>query len=404
MGFLKRSLTSLRRILRFLLYVLIFQVVLSIFLVLSPDAQRALIFLNTLVPGRVNGISKNLEPPSNYGLWSPLSLESETGSLKISTEDGETLGAWFISNPPDHANKQETRSTPSIVFLYCHGNAGSRAMSNRRKLYQYMLSLHPDAHILAFDYRGFGDSTGSPTQDGLLKDTRAAWNWLVNTRSIPPERIILVGQSLGTAVSHMFLSKEPGIHPRATVLLSPLVSIPDTAYHYIWAKLFLFPFPLMLFFDCDTMSNILREYIEDDFDVPKIVSQHYNSGIGHSAFGLGTREAPKLSKDHNTTIDFMPLVYVHGTSDLLVPYSHGKRLYQSELAQRQKADIKVTSLENMLVKNSEYPPESPSSHLIVHPLEKIAFITMRGYGHNDVNYDPLTFSVIKHALESFKVL
>jgi pimeloyl-ACP methyl ester carboxylesterase len=56
-------------------------------------------------------------------------------------------------------------------------------------------------HVLAFDYRGFGYSTGFPDENGLILDGIAAVNWAIDVANIPPERIVLVGQSLGTAVA-----------------------------------------------------------------------------------------------------------------------------------------------------------------------------------------------------------
>lgn len=54
---------------------------------------------------------------------------------------------------------------------------------------------------MTIDYRGFGHSTGSPTEAGLIADGTALVNWVLNTARIPPENIVILGQSLGTAVS-----------------------------------------------------------------------------------------------------------------------------------------------------------------------------------------------------------
>ena len=56
-------------------------------------------------------------------------------------------------------------------------------------------------HVLAVDYRGFGSSTGSPTERGIITDAIAIVNWALEVAKIPPERIVLLGQSLGTAVA-----------------------------------------------------------------------------------------------------------------------------------------------------------------------------------------------------------
>lgn len=56
-------------------------------------------------------------------------------------------------------------------------------------------------HVLAFDYRGFGHSTGSPTEEGLIVDAVCVMQWAIDVAKIPPSRIVLVAQSLGTAVA-----------------------------------------------------------------------------------------------------------------------------------------------------------------------------------------------------------
>lgn len=63
------------------------------------------------------------------------------------------------------------------------------------------MTTQQNAHLLTIDYRGFGHSTGSPTEAGLIADGVALMDWVLNVAKIPPERIVIVGQSLGTAVS-----------------------------------------------------------------------------------------------------------------------------------------------------------------------------------------------------------
>ncbi|KAK5004087.1 hypothetical protein LTR28_009360, partial [Elasticomyces elasticus] len=59
----------------------------------------------------------------------------------------------------------------------------------------------PNTHVLTIDYRGFGLSTGSPTEAGLITDGVALVNWVIDVAGIPPDRIVILGQSLGTAVA-----------------------------------------------------------------------------------------------------------------------------------------------------------------------------------------------------------
>ena len=141
-------------------------------------------------------------------------------------------------------------------MLFLHGNGGTRALRSRVQHYQAFASrLH--ANVLAPDYRGFGDSTGVPSETGLTVDVLAAWDWL-RARGAAPENILVVGNSLGTGVAVQFatalqeLGPERGSEsqlPRGVVLLAPFSSVGtllDT-YHILGivpllAPLRIFPF------------------------------------------------------------------------------------------------------------------------------------------------------------------
>jgi len=81
-----------------------------------------------------------------------------------------------------------------------HGNAGHVAQGWRKDTYR-ILAAQPNTHVLTIDYRGFGYSTGSPTEAGLITDGTVLVDWVLHTLGVPPERIVIMGQSLGTAVS-----------------------------------------------------------------------------------------------------------------------------------------------------------------------------------------------------------
>jgi abhydrolase domain-containing protein 12 len=81
-----------------------------------------------------------------------------------------------------------------------HGNAGHIAQGWRPDTYRN-LALQPNTHVVTIDYRGFGHSTGSPTEVGLIADGTTLANWVLQTAQIPADRIVILGQSLGTAVA-----------------------------------------------------------------------------------------------------------------------------------------------------------------------------------------------------------
>lgn len=87
------------------------------------------------------------------------------------------------------------------LLLYFHGNSATIAQERRCEEYRsYSAGASDKVFILAFDYRGFGRSSGVPSEQGLMSDAKAVVDWALNTARIPPQRIVLLGHSLGTAV------------------------------------------------------------------------------------------------------------------------------------------------------------------------------------------------------------
>jgi len=153
----------------------------------------------------------------------------KTHNVPIHTADNETLGAWFtfadpfyathkahllgpsggptsnLSSPRDSRDdliRAALRAHPTILFL--HGTTGTRAMRIRVQHY-LAFAARLRANVLAPDYRGFADSTGTPSEAGVVLDARAAWDWL-RVRGAPPASVLVVGSSLGTGVAVQFAS------------------------------------------------------------------------------------------------------------------------------------------------------------------------------------------------------
>lgn len=106
--------------------------------------------------------------------------------VTLSTEDGETLDAWFVP-----AGQQRA------VLLFAHGNVGNIGdrLASLEQFHRLGLS------VLIFDYRGYGRSTGTPTEAGTYRDAEAAWHYLVDQRRVPSQHIVVFGRSLGGAVA-----------------------------------------------------------------------------------------------------------------------------------------------------------------------------------------------------------
>ena len=92
-----------------------------------------------------------------------------------------------------------------------------------------------NCHVISLDYRGFGHSTGSPSEEGLIADASALVDFAMTTLGIPPSRILLLGQSLGTAVSSAVaekFSREKGIDFAGVVLVASFSSLPTMLANY----------------------------------------------------------------------------------------------------------------------------------------------------------------------------
>jgi len=207
---------------------------------------------------------------------SRIGLQFET--VYFETEDGVKLSGWLI--PSESARG---------VILFCHGNAGN--ISHRLESIEIFHRLGLEVFI--FDYRGYGQSEGKPTEDGTYKDAEAAWQYLIEERQVNPNEVIVFGRSLGGGVaSWLAQSHAPG----ALILESTFVSLPDiaaTVYPYL-------PVRLLLRFEYNT-----AEY-------------------------LGRVDCPVL--------------IVHSRDDEIMPFSHGWRLFQ--IAKEPKRFLEITGTHN----------------------------------------------------------
>ena len=131
--------------------------------------------------------------------------------LTLTTADGERLDAWFVPAPQARG-----------VVLFLHGNAGN--LSHRM---DSIVMFHRLGYsVLIFDYRGYGRSTGRPSEAGLHSDTQTAWDYLTRSRGIAPGRIVLFGESIGGALAAWLAARE---QPGALVLSSAFTSAPELA-------------------------------------------------------------------------------------------------------------------------------------------------------------------------------
>lgn len=215
-------------------------------------AQRKLIYFP----------SHDVPDPRELGL-------RDVEEARFTADDGVTLHGWFAPARPDASGR-----TRGLCVLVSHGNGGD--VAHRAHLLRHL----PPAglHVLVYDYRGYGLSEGSPTEEGLYRDGRAARAWLLARTGLPPDRLVQFGESLGAAVSlELALDGPP---PHAVVLQTPFTSLPGVAGEL---------YPLLP----------VRLLLLDRFD------------------NLG--KVPRLTA---------PLLVLHGTQDSLVALSQGRALLE----------------------------------------------------------------------------
>jgi len=153
-----------------------------------------------------------LEPRMAFFPWrdiqqTPAAYGLTYADHRIPTPDGETLHAWWMEHP-----------SPRAQVVYWHGNGGNLSL---------WLDVVADIHkrgfsVLAVDYRGYGASTGSPTEQGIYRDGEAATAYFEQRLRRPGSPVIFWGRSLGCSVASYVASRTP---PDALLLESPFPDV-----------------------------------------------------------------------------------------------------------------------------------------------------------------------------------
>ncbi|TFK67195.1 alpha/beta-hydrolase [Pluteus cervinus] len=261
----------------------------AILLVMTPFIQTHVVFAHR---AKSFGYSK-FDHPELYGL-----APGKTVDLRLRSADNTTLGAWFIFSdsfyhelpyPPTSRDRTQeiahaVASRPTILFY--HGNTGTRALGLRISLY-LALTARLDANVFVVDYRGFADSEGHPTVEGVTLDAYAAWDYLMD-KGAKPKDVLILGHSLGTAIAGIVASRlgKEGVQPRGVVLMAPFSSIRavmDEYYLFGFLPLLrpiaslpgvprVLTWSLKHKFDTLTLvpnikSSVLLAHAEDDYDI-----------------------------------------------------------------------------------------------------------------------------------------
>jgi uncharacterized protein len=197
----------------------------------------------------------------------PASLALPIRRVEIPAEDGITLVAWVIPASAGPAG---------YWLLICHGNAGNISEFDRPAHYAGLRGL--GLNLLAFDYRGYGESGGSPSEAGLYRDADAAYLYLQRDLGVPADRILLFGHSLGSAVAIDLASR-----------VSPAGLIVEGAF---------------------TSATSRGQELYPLIPVRWIASSRFNS----------IDKLPRVTG---------PKLFLHAGGDEVIPVAHGRRLFAS---------------------------------------------------------------------------
>lgn len=194
--------------------------------------------------------------------------------IYLSASDGVRLHGWWIPASPSRG-----------TVLFCHGNAGN--ISHRLESIRIFNALGLDVFI--FDYRGYGNSSGQPSEEGTYRDAEAAYSYLTDELQISPERIIIFGRSLGGAVAVELAQK---IKAGALICES-------------------------LFTSAEDMGRMMYPYLP----VKLIISNKYDS----------------ISKVGKISI---PKLFIHSSEDEMIPFEQGKKLFEASAPPKEFLEIR----------------------------------------------------------------
>ncbi len=205
--------------------------------------------------------------------FSPSDYHMTWRDVYLDTPDGCLLHGWYFE------------ASEGPVVLFCHGNAGN--ISHRLDFIKVLNSMA--LNVFIFDYRGYGKSTGKPSEKGLYIDALCAYDYLVEKENKKPEEIILLGRSLGAAAAIEIAGKRK---VRLLISESGFLSTRHMAGHMGIYRL-ISPFVPANFNNLEKIKNI---------SVPKLI--------------------------------------IHGDADEMIPFSMGERLFKEAAEPKQFYAVK----------------------------------------------------------------
>jgi len=210
-----------------------------------------------------------LYSPMREVTYTPGELGLDFESVVFKTSDGLRLTGWYI--PAENAE---------MTVLFCHGNGGN--MMHRLDSINILYNLGLNCFI--FDYRGYGNNEGKPSEEGTYLDARAAYEWLAKEKGISPDDIIVFGRSLGGSIAAQLAGK---VKVGALIIESAFSSYADIGRKF-------YPYMPVRWFARFSYRTV--DYVKD-VHCPVMIIHSRNDEIIPFEFGLELYEAANEPKE-----------------------------------------------------------------------------------------------------------
>ncbi|KAK2892105.1 lysophosphatidylserine lipase ABHD12-like [Channa argus] len=289
-----------------------------------------------------------LRLPFFVDLSRPEDVLNHTCNFYLNTEEGISVGVWHTlpaSQWEEASGKspewyRETLGEGHPVIIHLHGNVGTRAMNHRVQMVKILSAV--GYHVLSLDYRGFGDSTGEPSEAGLTRDALYLYHWV--KKHSKGSLVCLWGHSLGSGVATNTAVRvqEQGSAVDALILEAPYTRIGELVAIHPLIKMYMF--------------------------LP-----------GFESFLWNTMERNNIvfANDKNLKTVTSPLLILHAEDDNVVPYHMGLKLYEISLQTQKKYNT--------------------DAHI-----KMVSYNASLGFSHSNIYLDPNLSDVVREFLQNLR--